>query len=78
MKRVKVSVERVRGADLQPGDLFSEFGDNWNDPPEDAVAGNVSFRTNRPLTPDLADETVYRLTLTVEEVPAEEPAAVAA
>lgn len=63
---MKISTEPVKGKDLQPGDLFSTYGQEYwdNFDKNGSIGERVYIRTNAPasVAPDGA-LTVYRLTI---------------
>jgi len=61
---MKIHAEPVRGADLQPGDLFSTAGPmNWHLRDRAAIGEKVYIRTEAPCPMDQADNHVYRITI---------------
>ena len=60
---------QVRGADLQPGDLFSYSGPTYWETAlnSDFTSQHISIRTNTPLPPEKRNTPVYKLTVLVKD-----------
>ena len=60
---------QVRGADLQPGDLFSTAGPGyWEAAMNSNFAGQrAQIRTNAPCPPEERNAPVYKLTVLVKD-----------
>lgn len=59
---MKIIVTKVHAQDLEPGDLFSNAGEEyWNDRDPMAVGEKVYIRTECPCPPHDFDRIVYRI-----------------
>ena len=65
---MKLKAEKLTGKDLKPGDLFSSAGDDyWKHTDPLSIGQRVYIRTDTPLAATLQAETVYRITIDMEE-----------